>query len=62
MEKSSLLIAELMLAGIIEPTEENIAKAKAIIRVHLNNTFRDAVLETFMATNKKVYKEPVFED
>lgn len=62
MEKSNLLISELILAGIIQPTEKNIAEARAIIRIHLNNTFRDAVISQRMASNKRIYVEPIFED
>ena len=62
MEKSNLLVAQLILEGVITPTEENIFKARAVIRIHLNNTFRDGVIEEKMARNKKVYVEPIFQD
>ncbi len=62
MEKSNLLISELILAGIIQPTDSEISNARAIIRIHLNNTFRDGVVKQRMASNKKIYVEPVYED
>lgn len=62
MEKSNLILSELILEGVIEPTEANINKFKEVIRVHLNNTFRDGVERQRMASNKRFYVEPVFED
>ena len=37
-------------------------KAAKIIRKHLCDVHKDAVERTFMATNKKQYQEPNFED
>jgi hypothetical protein len=59
--RSERLLEALENAGI-EITLCKKDKAVKIIRKHLCDTHKDAVERTFMATNKKQYQEPNFED
>ncbi len=61
MYKSEKLLADLVEAKIIPKTFCK-TKAQLIIRQHFCELHNEAVLQTVIANNKKVFKHPIFDD